>query len=296
MTRLDPVLDWFMRPRVRRVARWSFLVTLPLCALLISLRGVDAVLVIFALEFAAFMVVLVVAARLGGERGQVILDLVMHPAIRRLMRSEAVIVLTLPRALLRLARRRRSDDEYAYAKRDVELPLAVALIPAFATELVLVHLLVPDSLGWLRLALLVLSLYGVLWILGWALGLHVFPHRLRDDVLELRLGSLYRATIPLDSIVTLRRERSKSGTRTRLDAHDGAAALWVGGRVDLHVTIDRPVLVERPLGEPLEVTSISFAADDAPRLATRLRGRGTRHTTSQTSTSGGTECMTLLRM
>lgn len=294
MTHLDAVLDWFMRPRVRRVTRWSFLVTLPLCALLISLRGFDAVLVIFALEFAAFMVVIVVAARLGGERGQVILDFVMHPAARRLMRSEAVIVLTLPRALLRLARRRRSEDEYSYAKGDVELPLAVASIPAFAIELVLVHLLVPDSLGWLRLALLVLSLYGVLWILGWALGLHVFPHRLRDDVLELRLGSLYRTAIPLDAIVTLRRERSKSGTRTHLDAAGGAAALRVGGRVDLHVTLDRPVLVERPLGEPLEVTSISFAADDAPGLAARLQAHGTTHTTSQTSTSGGTECMTLL--
>lgn len=295
MTRLDAVLDWLMRPRVRRVARWSFLVTLPLCALLVSLRGVDAVIVIFALEFAAFMVVLVVAARLGGERGQVILDLVMHPAVRRLMRSEAVIALTLPRALLRLARR-RSGDEYSYARRDVELPLAVALIPAFATELFLVHLFVPDSLGWLRLALLVLSLYGVLWILGWALGLHVFPHRLRDDVLELRLGSLYRAAVPLDAIVALRHGHAKTGTRTRLDAADGAAALRVGGRVDLHVTLDRPVRVERPLGEPLEVTSISFAADDALRLAARLRDRRRTHTTSRTSTSGGTECMTLLPM
>ena len=295
MTRLDAMLDWFLRPRVRRVTRWSFVVTLPLCALLISLRGLDTVLVIFAIEFAAFMLVLVVAARLGGERGEVILDFVMHPTVRRFVRSEALIVLTLPRALLRVAGvGRRSDGEYPYAKGDIDLPLAIAMIPAFAAELVMVHLLLPDSLGWLRLAVVVLSLYGVLWILGWALGLHICPHRLRDDVLELRLGSLYRAAVPLEAIAGVRRERSKNGSRTRLEAADGAAALWVGGRVDLHVTLDRPVRVERPFGEPLAVTSISFAADDAAGLCARLKAPHTTGTTSTTSTSGGTGCMTLV--
>ena len=164
MTRLDAMLDWFLRPRVRRVTRWSFVVTLPLCALLISLRGLDTVLVIFAIEFAAFMLVLVVAARLGGERGEVILDFVMHPTVRRFVRSEALIVLTLPRALLRVAGvGRRSDGEYPYREGNVmDVPLRDRDDPAFAAKLVMVHLLLPDSLGWLRLAVVVLSLYGVI--------------------------------------------------------------------------------------------------------------------------------------
>lgn len=281
MRLVDDTFDRLMRPRVRGVLRWSFVVTLPLCALLITLRGLDAVLVIFAVEFAAFMLVLAAAARFGGERGRLILDLVMHPAVRRLMWTEAQILVVLPRALLRPVRRgRRTATEYAYGKGDVELPFAIAFVPAFVAEATVVHLLLPDGLGWLKLALFAVSLYGLLWILGWAVGLRSYPHRLRADVLELRLGSLYRACVPLDAIVAVRHERAKSGTRTRLDATAGAAALRVGGRVDLHVTLDRAVAVRRPLGEPLQVTSISFAADDAPRLAGRIRALSPSKSTS----------------
>lgn len=297
MTLVDDILSWLMRPPVRRVLRWSFVVTLPLCILLINMRGLDAVLVVFAVEFVAFMFVLGLAARLGGERGQLILDFVMHPAVRRFMRSEALIVLALPRALLRAARRRRrTESEFPYAKASAELPLAIAFVPAFVAEATVVHLLLPGSIGWLKLALLALSLYGLLWILGWAVGLHSFPHRFRGDLLELRLGSLYRALVRLDSIVGVRRESAKDGTRTRLDAADGEAALRVGGRVDLHLTLDRPTLVERPFGEPLAVTSISFAADDPPGLAARLQSRGTAASTSTTLAPGGAPCTALVRL
>lgn len=294
MRLVDATFDWLIRPRVRGVLRWSFVVTLPLCALLVTVRGLDAVLVIFAVELATFMLVLAAASRFGGERGRFILDLVMHPAVRRLMWTEAQIMVVLPRALLRSVHGgRRTATEYPYAKGDVELPLAIAFVPAFVAEATVVHLLVPDGLGWLKLAPLALSLYGLLWILGWAIGLRTFPHRLHADVLDLRLGSLYRACVPLDSIVSVSHERAKSGTRTRLDATGDAVALRVGGRVDLHVTLDRAIAVRRPLGEPLQVTSISFAADDAARLAGRMRALSPPTGTSARHDNGGAACMTL---
>lgn len=292
---VDRVLGWLMRPPVRRVLRWSFVVTLPLCALLVSIRGVETVLALFALEFAAFLVVIVVATRMGGERGQLILDLVMHPAGRRLFASELTILVTLPRALLR-AFKGGSPNEFPYAKGEPELPIAIAFIPAVAAEVAVVHLLLPDSLGWLKLALLVGSVYGLLWILGWAVGLRAFPHRLYDDRLELRLGGLYRAVVALDAIAAVHVARDKDGPRTRLDVRGDEAALRVGGRVDVRLDLDRPAIVQRPFGEPLQVTSIAFAVDDAADLAARVeRQRPSQTTTSTRSAPGGARCRALAR-
>ena len=286
MTRLvDAVLAFLLRPRVRRVARWSFVVTLPLAAVLISARGVDAMLAVFALEFAGFVAVLALAARLGGERGQVILDLVMHPSVRRLLRSEAAILLTLPAALLR-AVRRPSPDEVRYARGDNELPLALALAPAIAAETAVVHLLVPDSLAAVRIAVLVVSAYGLMWIVGWAAGLRVYPHLVRDGVLRARLGQLYRADVPLEGIRSVSVRRERLGARTALALDGERAAFAVGGRVDVHLELNAPVMVERPFGEPVRVTALSIAADDPHELARRLAAR----VPSTRPASGGATC------
>ena len=273
MTRLvDRVVRLLVRPHVRRLVRWSFIVTLPLAVLLASARGIEGLLVIFVLEFSAFMLVLALAARLGGERGQVILDLVMHPSIRRLFRSEAAIVFTLPVALARPVRK-RSTDEFGYAKGNNELPLAIALTPAIIVETTVVQLLLPNSLAPVRLALLLASGYGLLWIIGWAAGLRIFPHQLGDDVSRVRLGQLYRASVPIGLIrsATLRRERV--GKRTALVLDGDRAAFAVDGCVELHLELSAPVAVERPVGEPVLVTALSIAVDDPRTLERRLTDR-----------------------
>lgn len=273
MTRLvDAVLRFLLRPRVRRVVRWSFVVTLPLALLLIRARGIDGLLVIFVLEFTGFMMVLALAARLGGDRGQVILDLVMHPSIRRLLRSEAAIVFTLPAAFVRAFRKRRLD-EYGYAKGNNELPLAIALTPAIIAETAAIHLLVPASFAPVRLGLITASGYGLLWIVGWAAGLRVFPHRLDDGVLRARLGQLYRADVAIDLIRSTTVQRERIGNRTSLVLDCDRAAFAVGGRVDLHLELSGPVTVERPFGEPVLVTALSIAVDDPQALMRCLAGR-----------------------
>ena len=51
---------------------------------------------------------------------------------------------------------------------------------------------------------------------------------------------------------------------------DGAALLPSRGRVDVWLELDRPVLVRRPLGEPLAVTRIALASDDPGELVRSL--------------------------
>ena len=101
---VDLVFAFLMHPRVRRVRRWSFLVTLPLAGLAIAVFGLGPTLGVVALRVALFALAAVVAWRLGGSRGEAVLDLLMHPRARRLQRVEARVWLAVPRLLLGAAR------------------------------------------------------------------------------------------------------------------------------------------------------------------------------------------------
>lgn len=47
---------------------------------------------------------------------------------------------------------------------------------------------------------------------------------------------------------------------------DGAARLAVSGRTDVLLRFAAPVRVERPLGDPITLTELAIAVDDAPRF------------------------------
>lgn len=274
---VDFVFAVLLRPRLRRVLRWSFVVTLPAGALLLRERGLDAAVAIVILELSVFVAVLVVALRLGGERRAMILDLIMHPAVRRVLRSEMRVVATLPVAALRALRRRdRRGDEAGYAGGDNELAVALALTPVVLAETAAVHLLLPDNLGVVKIALLLLSLYGLLWLVSWAVGMRAFPHRVVGGELRARLGPLYEARVPLDAITATEVLPEVVGRRTELVLADGRAAMAVSGRVALHFEMTRPVTVNRPFGEPVRVTRLSIAVDDPAALVERMSAH--RHT------------------
>ena len=88
----DTVFGFLMRPRVRRLRRWSFLVTLPgalIAAKLLEIRltlgtGLKAGIAAAILETVLLLLVGVLGARvLGRERRDVLLDFLMHPMARR---------------------------------------------------------------------------------------------------------------------------------------------------------------------------------------------------------------------
>lgn len=79
---------------------------------------------------------------------------------------------------------------------------------------------------------------------------------------------------------TARRERI--GGEAGLVLRDGAALLPVRGRVDVWLELDRPVLVQRPLADPVAVRRLALASDAPDELAqmvlapdaVRARGAG----------------------
>jgi len=274
----DAVLGFLLRPRARRIRRWSFLVTVPLgffAGRALGLDLGDGVLLGTAVAILDVLVLLGVAVAgahlLGRERRDALLDLLMHPVARRLVLAEARMLLTFPRALMRRVRP-PVGATFAYHRGTYELGFALALVPAMLAEGAAVHLLLPDSWFWPKLVLATLHGYGILMLLGWAAAPRTEPHRLHDGVLELRSGHLYRARIALDGIAAIDVQRRRQGSRTGLVLGDGATArLAISGRTDVVLRLEAPVEVERPFGDPFAVTQIMVAVDDPERLVSAVR-------------------------
>ncbi len=270
---IDGIVEFAMRPRVRRLRRWSFVVTLPLAGLLIWLRGFQGAAILPALYIVALGAVLLLAKRIGGPRGELLLDFVMHPVGRRAFRTELHLVGTLARAVGRVAERRERPSEFPYHRGSSDLGVLLALAPAVVVELGVVELLLSSLPLWVRLAIAALSLYGFAWLTAWTLGQRVYPHRLDDDALQAHLGAFYRATVPLKAISTVDIGARRPAKRTELLLSGDTAAFAVGGRVDLRLQLASPVTVHRPLGDPVEVSQLELAADQPAALAEAIRER-----------------------
>ena len=214
----DALFGFLMRPRVRRVRRWSFLVTVPagiLVARELGLRpsledGLVVGLALVALDVTVLLTIAFAGTRLlGQERRDIVLDLLMHPSVRRLLRSELELQLTLPRALVRRLRRHERGQEFSYHRGSWELGFALALLPAVAAEGAIVHLALPNAWLWLRVAAAALHALGMVYLIAFALAPRVYPHRIAGGMLELLVGSLYRARVPLAAIVAVERRSAR---------------------------------------------------------------------------------------
>jgi hypothetical protein len=268
-TGIDRGLQVLMRPRVRRVRRWSFVVTLPVAVLMATVVGVESGALVIGLRMGLWLAVAIAAWRLGGERGEAVRDLIMHPRARALLRTEIDVTLALPR--LALARLHEAPPPaLRYSRGDFGPAMALALTPAVLAEEVAVHLLMPS--GWIAAHVISALLHGymLIWLIGWGLGSRAYPHRLRRGTLTARNGPFHRADVPLEAVtcVTARRERV-GGEAGLVLRDDGTALVPARGRVDVWLELDRPVTVRRPLSGPVAVRRIALASDD-PEALVRL--------------------------
>ena len=103
-------------------------------------------------------------------------------------------------------------------------------------------------------------------LLSWAAGVRTHPHRLHRGILELRSGQLYRAEVKTTDLAAIEATHRRDGQRTGLVLGDGPPRLAVSGRTDVTLRFAASIRLERPLGEPLNVTELSIAVDDPARL------------------------------
>lgn len=147
------------------------------------------------------------------------------------MVSEYNIWKSLILLLLRRVPGRGPDvREFGYAKE--QAPIIGAFIFVSLIELVVVHLLLPWET--VRLIVDILSLWGLLWMVGLLAGVLVHPHLVGPDGLRIRERWATDIAIPWSAVADVRARR---GGR---EAEDGVLTVPVLNRTKVEVTLREP--------------------------------------------------------
>jgi hypothetical protein len=152
-------------------------------------------------------------------------------------------------------------------------PMMALWIFGSALELPLVHVLVP----WhgLRITLLVIGVWGLLWMLGALAGLRSYPHLLGDHTLRIRNGAVHDIAIPWAAVEQVStQDRSLPSSMWVLQpqetGHGTHLNVAVSGRVNVHLALREPLTVPTTKGDML-VTDVSLWVDEPREVAARMR-------------------------
>ena len=102
-------------------------------------------------------------------------------------------------------------------------PIIGAFIFVSLVELPVVHLLLPWDAA--RIAALVLSVWGLLWMVGLLASMKVYPHLIDDAGLRIRYGTTTDIRVPWEAVasVTARRRSVPTGRHVHLGHGDDGA-------------------------------------------------------------------------
>lgn len=210
----------------------------------------------------------------------------------RLAKRAVLFELSLYRSLARWLMRRhdvRYDGARPVTYAKTVTPVMWLWIFASAVEVPLVHLLIPwDTV---RIVVLVLSIWGLLWMVGLLASLTVYPHLLTPTGMRVRNGASTDITLPWSTVAAASYQRRDLDSTIRaLQPRETEAGtdlqVAVSGQVNVHLRLHRPTVVAIPKGE-MEIVELSLFADDPRALVAAAREQiGSRPKT--TPRTGGT--------
>lgn len=188
---------------------------------------------------------------------------------------EALLLeLALYRSLARWLVRRPDIPAGAVAIGYAELigPMLWLWIFGSATEVVVVEVVLQSiDAAWaeaLRLPLLGLGIWGLLWMLGMLAAYRVRPHLLMGDHLQIRNGARTWVTVPLDAITGVHTTEHEFPGITKVMHHEDELLLvGVGRRTNVELTLSRPSVLHTSAG-PRAASKIGLWVDE-PQQATR---------------------------
>lgn len=152
-------------------------------------------------------------------------------------------------------------------------PILTAFLCVSIVEVVVVDL-ITQPWPWVRLPLLVLGVWGVLFMLGMLLGYRTRPHAVGPDGIRLRNGGEVDIDLPWEVIygVTPRRRRLPEAPALCLSGppEDQILHQVVEERTDIEIVLEHPLTIALPQG-PVTVSHIHLAVDQPREFADAVR-------------------------
>lgn len=201
--------------------------------------------------------------------------------VARLIALEGRIWGALARWLCR--RRPLNTDEFGYARRSPFGTLLALSVITAPFEILAAELLIPW--GWLRLLVLVIGIYAIVWIAGIAAGVRVYPHQLAGAGLRVRYGLLTEGWFPYSMIegIAIERRATPHGAEglhvvpAQQDREGvrylATAFIGVGGKTDLTIWLREAISLDGLLAPSLPARVVCFAAEQPEEFAAALRRR-----------------------
>jgi len=153
---------------------------------------------------------------------------------------------------------------FGYSRQ--QAPVIAVFIFVSLVELPVVHLLIPwDAV---RLVVLILSVWGLLWMVGLLASVRVFPHLIDDAGLRVRYGAGVDVFVPWTSVCEVKARRGSVDTQRYLLVEDGVASVPVMKMTRVDVALRSPIAVR---GE--EVSALRLYADDPRAFVVEARAR-----------------------
>jgi hypothetical protein len=183
-----------------------------------------------------------------------------------LLRKAVAFEAGMWRSLFRWAARRPVTDHpddvpFSYVKA-----VAAAIwiwIAASAVEMVAAHLLVPWAT--VRVILLVVSLWGLAWMVGYLASLTIHPHVVEEHGLRVRNGITTDLLIPWAAIRGLTTGLAATSGSRAIDvaatARGQQLRVGVSGQTNVHLQLTAPTPLRTPKGD-VDPIAVSLWADD----------------------------------
>ena len=122
-----------------------------------------------------------------------------------------------------------------------------------------VHLLIPWPA--VRIAVLIVSVWGLLWMVGLLASMKVFPHLVGPDALRVRYGANLDVGVPWEAVASVGAARGSVDSGRSVVVEDGVASVPVMKQTRVEVKLREPTTLALPDG-PEEVTALRLYADD----------------------------------
>lgn len=199
---------------------------------------------------------------------------VLHRSLG-IVKHALIFELNIYKSLLRWLLRRPSIpagfEPVGYAQ--LATPVLALWIFGSALELPLVHLLVPWPA--VRIPLLIIGVWGLLWMLGVLAGLRSYPHLFGPDTLRIRNGALHDIVLPWKAIAQVTtRDRSLPSSMWVLQPqeteHSTHLNVAVSGQVNVHLTLREQLAIRTRKGD-MVVAGVSLWVDQPREVAARIR-------------------------
>jgi hypothetical protein len=146
--------------------------------------------------------------------------------------------------------------------------ILVVFIVLSAIEIVVIDLIVHRWL-WLRIPLLVIGIWGLIWMIGLLCAHLVRPHTVGPDGIHVRDGLDLDAHVRWDDVhsVTIKKRGYDPRTpRVIADGDSRTLAVDITGQTNIEIVLERPTVISLPgvppKGGEQAVTSICLWADD----------------------------------